>query len=331
MASMSQPQVWFRRAPGAPAANTSRGQRARAPYERELHLAAELARAAGRAALHHYGVATAILKVGGSPVTVADREASRIILQGLRRHFPADAVLSEEEEGVAGQARARRLWLVDPLDGTKEFLAQNGEFSVMIGLAERGRSVLGVVYAPALDVLWGAAPGLGAFVERDGVRRPLVRRPVAAASPVRLVGSRSHADPLVLALARQLGGAAIAPSGSVGLKCARIAEGLSEAYVHPIPYMKAWDLCAPEAILREAGGTVTDCLGEALRYRRTQPEQPHGIVACAPGVTPAVMAALAPLYAERAAALAASKAGVARAAAADLVAPHATAAESPRP
>lgn len=303
---MGPSQGWFPPVPAAPASSLppaeQRRRRPPSPYARELDRAAQLARVAGGVLLRHYGSVKAVLKAGGSPVTVADQDSSCIIVEGLRRYFPNDAVVSEEEEGVAGRSRARRLWLVDPLDGTREFLAQNGEFSIMIGLAVGGHAVLGVVYAPALDMLWGAAPGIGAFVEEGRIRRRLTRLRPRPGAPLRFVGSRSHADPLVLALAGSFPRAEIVPSGSVGLKCARIAEGTSDVYVHPIPYMKAWDLCAPEAILREAGGTVTDCLGLPLRYRRTQPEQPHGIAACAPGVASEVMRALAPLYAERAAA-----------------------------
>ncbi len=301
MGPMSQAQGWFSPVP-APRAPADGRRRAPAPYERELDRAIELALAAGRALLRHYGGVSAVIKAGGTPVTIADHESSRILSQGLRRAFPHDAIVSEEEDGLIGSPRALRLWLVDPLDGTKEFLAQNGEFSVMLGLAIRGRAVLGVVYAPATDTLWAAAEGLGAFMQRGGTRRKLSRPSGVAAAPPRFVVSRSHADPLVVELAQRLGGGELAPSGSVGLKCARIAEGKSDVYVHPVPHMKAWDLCGPEVILREAGGTVTDCLGLPLRHRRTQPEQPHGIVACAPGLAPQVMAALAPLYAERAAA-----------------------------
>lgn len=299
---MSQIPGWFRPVPPPPAPSPSaekRPKRPPSPYAKELERASQLARIAGGVLLKHYGTAKATLKAGGSPVTAADHDASHIIVEGLRRYFPNDAVVSEEEAGVSGRTRSRRLWLVDPLDGTKEFLAQNGEFSIMIGLAVGGNAVMGVVYAPALDLLWGAAPGIGAFVEEARIRRRLTRAKPRPGAPLRFVGSRSHADPLVVALAAQFERSEIVPSGSVGLKCARIAEGMSDVYVHPIPYMKAWDLCAPEAILRHAGGTVTDCLGQPLRYRRTQPEQPHGIVACAPELAPAVMKALAPLYAER--------------------------------
>jgi 3'(2'), 5'-bisphosphate nucleotidase len=88
----------------------------------------------------------------------------------------------------------------------------------------------------------------------------------------------------------------VRPSGSVGVKCGLIAQGERDLYVHPVPYLKEWDTCAPEAILRQAGGDVTDCLGEPLRYNKPDPRQPHGIVACGPGLLDGVLATIRPVY-----------------------------------
>src|SRR5690606_15740871 len=140
---------------------------------------------------------------------------------------PDDAILSEESADSAERLSARRVWIVDPLDGTKEFLAQNGEFSIMIGLAVEGEAVLGVVYLPDGDLLYGAARGLGAWVEERGERRRLSR---GAASPeaLRLVGSRSHADLLLERMRLELGITDVLPCGSVGVKCSRIAEDVRD-------------------------------------------------------------------------------------------------------
>ncbi|HEX7048682.1 MAG TPA: 3'(2'),5'-bisphosphate nucleotidase CysQ [Longimicrobiales bacterium] len=262
---------------------------------RELRVAARLARMGGLAAVRYYGSVTADYKDGGSPVTAADHAANRIIVQGLREAFPDDAILSEESRDSDERLDAERVWIVDPLDGTKEFLAQNGEFAIMIGLAVRGVAVLGAVYLPDGDTLYGAAPGIGAFVERKGTRAPLRRDP-AGTGPLRLVGSRSHADPRLTAIQEALGITDVLPCGSVGVKCARILDGLRDLYIHPVPYLKEWDTCAPEAILREAGGSVTDCLGEPLRYNKPDPVQPHGIIACAPGVLTLVLEAVRRVY-----------------------------------
>jgi 3'(2'), 5'-bisphosphate nucleotidase len=261
----------------------------------ELSIATSAARAAGVAAMRFYGTATATAKADASPVTAADHAANDVIVATLREAFPGDAILSEESADSAARLSARRVWIVDPLDGTKEFLAQNGEFSIMVGLAIDGEAVAGVVYLPAIDLMYAGARGEGAWVEREGQRKPL-RRGAADPAALRLVGSRSHADPLVARLQEALGITDVSPCGSVGVKCTRIAHDERDLYLHPVPYLKEWDTCAPEAILREAGGSVTDCRGEPLRYNKRDPRQPHGIMACAPGVFEAAMGAWRGMY-----------------------------------
>lgn len=267
---------------------------------KELVVARDLARAAGRAAMRFYG-ATDADYTKGSPVTEADHAANRVIVEGLRQAFPLDAILSEESRDSADRLVADRVWIVDPLDGTKEFLAQNGEFSIMIGLAVRGEAALGVVYRPDGDVLYDAARGAGAWVERGGRRSRLECQATPSAAGLRLVGSRSHADPLLVRMQEALGITDVRPSGSVGIKCALIAERERDLYIHPVPYLKEWDTCAPEVILGEAGGAVTDCLGEPLRYNKPDPVQPHGIAAFAPGVRDRAMDVVLSLYREAAA------------------------------
>ena len=248
-----------------------------------LTFARRVARRAGAAAMAHYGTAEASSKQGGSPVTEADHAANAIIIQAIREAYPADAILSEESKDSPDRLKASRVWIVDPLDGTKEFLAQNGEFSIMIGLALNGEAVLGVVYMPDGDRLYSAARGLGATLEVDQEVHGL-RTDKSHYWPPRMVGSRSHADEMTLRIRDALGVTDVAPSGSVGVKCALIAEGKRDLYVHPVPYLKEWDTCAPEVVLREAGGCVVDCLGERLSYNKQDPRQPHGILACAPGI-----------------------------------------------
>jgi 3'(2'), 5'-bisphosphate nucleotidase len=265
-------------------------------FDTELKAARSLARAAGAAVMAHYATATARDKSPGSPVTEADHASNCVIVAGLRELFPEDAILSEESADPIARRGASRVWMVDPLDGTKEFLARNGEFAVMLGLAVDGEPAVGVVYRPDGDVMFSAARGCGAWVERGGERRALqCRRPDL--SMLRLVGSRSHADRRVTELQAAMGISEVRPAGSAGLKCALIAEGESDLYVHPVPYMNEWDTCAPEVILREAGGVVVDCRGEPLRYNKPDPAQPHGVVACAPGVLDEVLRHLKPLYA----------------------------------
>jgi len=184
---------------------------------------------------------------------------------------------------------------VDPLDGTSEFLSGNGEFSIMIGLAADGEPALGVVYCPATDLLYAASRDNGAWRETSGTRAVL-RAPTERAHGLRLVGSRSHPDPLLERMRVALGIHDVEAHGSVGIKCALIAEGRRDVYIHPVPYLNEWDTCAPEVILREAGGTVTDCHGDPLRYNKPDPRQPHGILATAPGVHDEVLRVIGPLY-----------------------------------
>ena len=245
----------------------------------------------------HYGTAESSAKAGGSPVTAADHAANAVIIDAIRAAYPGDAILSEESKDSADRLTASRVWIVDPLDGTKEFLARNGEFSIMIGLAVDGEAVLGVVYMPDGDRLYAAARGIGATMEVECEKQGL--RTDRNHWPPRMVGSRSHADALTLLIRDRLGVTDVAPSGSVGVKCALIAEGKRDLYVHPVPYLKEWDTCAPEVILREAGGEVTDCLGEPLRYNKPDPRQPNGILACGPGILLRALETVRDVYASR--------------------------------
>jgi 3'(2'), 5'-bisphosphate nucleotidase len=264
--------------------------------EEEMETAAALARAAGRAILPMYGIVAADEGAGGGPVTEADRLANRIIVSGLQSRFPGDAILSEESRDSETRLEYERVWVVDPLDGTREFMAGVPEFAVMIGLSVNGNAALGIVYCPAEDVLYIGVPGVGAWREQGG-RRPLHAIPMPGRTP-RLVGSRSHADPRLLRIQAALGITSVRPAGSVGVKCALVARGECDLYVHPVPYLKEWDTCAPEAVLRGAGGTVTDCRGAPLRYNKPVPVQPDGILAAAPGLLPSVLDAVQSAFAD---------------------------------
>lgn len=226
-------------------------------------------------------------KTPGDPVTEADHAANGAILRVLARRRSRDPVRSEEspppESGLDGDAR---LWVVDPLDGTKEFIARNGEFAVMVGLAVEGTARLGAVLKPDPGRLYlGLAEG-GAWVagvrwsrgaaEVGGFERLSV--PAEALPVPRMVRSRSHPDPLISRIADGFGAESVL-SGSVGVKCSLIVEGAADLYVHPVAFLKEWDTCAPEALLRGAGGRVTDCAGRPLRYGKSLPTQPRGILA----------------------------------------------------
>lgn len=253
-------------------------------------------------------------KAPDDPVTAADHASNRAILALLSRKRPGEPVLSEESEPPDEGARGGRLWVVDPLDGTREFIDGIGEFAVMVGLAEGGRAVLGAVYRPDPGTLWlgladggawraevpdpgaaaGARPGTPAAGRSAAasavppglsVLEPL-RVDGRAADPVRLIHSRSHTPQGLEKLADAFEGRGLRaiPCGSVGVKCGALAEGRADLYVHPVPYLKEWDTCAPEAVLRGAGGRVTDCRGEFLAYGKDAPAQPGGLLAAAPSI-----------------------------------------------
>lgn len=260
---------------------------------RDLAVAAEAALAGGEAALLRYGSDDLAVREKGEddPVTAADDAANRAVLEVLGELAPGEAVLSEEADPPDGRRDAAafseqgQLWIVDPLDGTKEFLARNGEFAVMVGLAAGGRVRLGAVYEAAVDRLYLGIARHGAWVVADarhGGCATRLRVPDEPARPLRLAASRSHGDPALERLTAELGDVAVVRSGSVGIKCALVASGEADLYVHPVPYLKEWDTCAPEAVLRGAGGRVTDCAGGPLEYGKADPVQPRGIFAGQP-------------------------------------------------
>lgn len=257
----------------------------------DLAVAVRAAIEGGAAACTFYGGAYEIEeKSRNNPVTAADHASNRAILSVLGAERPDDGILSEESPPPAEERLGGRLWVVDPLDGTKEFIAQNGEFSVMVGLAVDGRTVLGAVQQPAIDRVFVGIVDVGAWTltaERDanGVQtgwavESLELDPAAShEGPVRFVRSRSHPDERLTIIAQELGDIEEVISGSVGIKCALVARDAADLYVHPVPFLKEWDTCAPEAVLRGAGGRVTDCAGQPLEYGSPDPRQHGGIFA----------------------------------------------------
>ena len=272
----------------------------------DLLVAARSAWLGGIAASEHYESDLDIRDKGDDdPVTAADHASNRAILAVLRRERPDDGILSEESPPPAPERRRGRLWVVDPLDGTKEFIAHNGEFSIMVGLADAGSAVLGAVYQPAVDRLFAGFARGGAWVVAGAQHEPVATGLRISAAPepkppIRFVRSRSHPDERLRRLAAELGETEEVVSGSVGIKCALVALGEADLYVHPVPYLREWDTCAPEAVLRGAGGSVTDCAGRPLRYGKSNTGQPGGIFAATDAAwryaRPVVVEITAPLF-----------------------------------
>jgi 3'(2'), 5'-bisphosphate nucleotidase len=205
-------------------------------------------------------------KADASPITRADRAAHDILSEGLVRLTPAIPVLSEESEAshaYAVRSQWRQLWLVDPLDGTREFISRNGEFTVNVALIRDHRPVLGVVAAPALGVIYYAAAGHGAFRRSDdGPPEAIeVRR---AASPLVVVGSRSHRGDSLDAMLSRIGPHELRPMGSA-LKFCLVAEGSADFYPRLGPTSE-WDTAAAQGVLEVAGGAVIRLDGRPLDY-----------------------------------------------------------------
>ena len=230
-------------------------------------IAHRLAREAGRTIMAFYRSGAEIrIKDDLSPVTEADCAADRLIVDGLRAAAPRIPVVSEESTGArARPARAgERFWLVDPLDGTREFIGRTGEFTVNIALIDAGRPVLGVLHAPVRDETY-VADGRGLPFLISGARepRPICARPVPGSGPV-VIASRSHRDAETDAFIAGLRPPRIGSTGSA-LKFGLLARGEADLYPRFGRTME-WDTAAGQAVLAAAGGGVRDLEGAALRY-----------------------------------------------------------------
>jgi 3'(2'), 5'-bisphosphate nucleotidase len=249
-------------------------------FGRESEVASHLAKEAGDVILGIYATDFSVdYKAKNDPVTEADRGASRVIVEGLRREFPDDLVVSEEEPIAALALAPDRVWYVDPLDGTHEFIKRNGEFAVMIGLAVDGRPRVGVVFRPVTAELFLGIVGQGAWLEANEGRRPLRVSGEIDPSRLRLVASRSHRDHRVDEVRQRLGIREESRIGSVGIKVGLLVTRQAEVYVEPSTMTKAWDSCAPEAILHAGGGRMTDLEGAPLRYIPSDVRNWKGLVA----------------------------------------------------
>jgi 3'(2'), 5'-bisphosphate nucleotidase len=248
--------------------------------------------------LRYHGIGLAVdEKSDGEPVTRADREASDLIVAGLRRAFPGDVVVSEElPESFALAASAARSWFVDPIDGTQDFVHGREWFAVQVGLAIDGVPRLGVVFQPVGDRLLRAAPAAGAFVEEAGAVRPLRCSEHAALAGIRAVASFSHRSRELELVKEALELRDVLHIGSVGLKAGLLATGERDLYAHPSRGSKAWDTCAPQAILHAAGGRMTDLHGEPLRYADADLRNERGILATNGRLHELVLERLRPLF-----------------------------------
>ena len=231
----------------------------------------ELVMQAGRAILAiNRGAMTVTDKSDGSPVTEADLAADRVINDGLAAIAPGIAVLSEERVEPSAGPHPGDFFLVDPLDGTKEFVAGRGEFTVNVALVTSGAPLLGLICAPALGLLWRGLVGRGAerlVIGEAGVDdiRPIRTRPMPTAGCAWVAAvSRSHCDPRTEAFIQGRPGAVRLPLGSA-VKFGKLAEGTADIYPRLAPTSE-WDIAAGQAVVTAAGGMVTDAAGAPLRF-----------------------------------------------------------------
>lgn len=239
--------------------------------------ALELAHAAGREIMDVYARDFAVEeKADHSPLTQADLRSQQRIVAGLERLTPGTPILAEESVAVPYATRRawHEYWLVDPLDGTREFVARNPEFTVNIAFIREHRPVLGIVHVPAQQLDYYGCEGQGAYRSPAGESAVRIGVRIPAASPLRVVGSKSHRGDSLDRLLPRLGAHELRPIGS-SLKFCLVAEGSADFYPRLGPTME-WDTAAAHAVLECAGGQVRDLEGQALRYNlRENPLNPH--------------------------------------------------------
>jgi myo-inositol-1(or 4)-monophosphatase len=257
----------------------------------DLDLAVEAARLAGVGVLRAFGGEHRVTHKGpDQPLTGADLAADRLLREVLLAARPGYGWLSEETADRPDRLERERVWIVDPIDGTRSYISGRPEFAISIGLARGGEAVAGVVYNPGTGELFRCARGGGAWL--DGRAEPLrVRSPGAA--PV-LIASRSE---IAAGELDPFADVAVVPLGSTAYKLARVAAGEADVFLSRGPKSE-WDVCAGALLVEEAGGRATDLAGRPLRYNRPDPEV-DGIVATSGAGHGALIARLAALPAVR--------------------------------
>jgi 3'(2'), 5'-bisphosphate nucleotidase len=248
------------------------------PVDRQDVLEKLLAAAAAAAevVMHVYAEADVGIELKGpnDPVTRADKEANALLIERLRRDFQGVPIVAEESDPSTfqGFGSSPCALFVDPVDGTREFIARNGEFAVMLGFAEAGVATVGVIDCPALGEVYGGVAGAGAFrikkQSSSAARLPIRVSTTTDLSTSRCAVSRFHRSKSVDTKLAALGVQRLVPIGGAGIKGVRVAAGDIEIYAHPSTgLVKLWDACAPDAIVSAAGGVYTGATGKPFDYR----------------------------------------------------------------
>ncbi|KTD11321.1 3'(2'),5'-bisphosphate nucleotidase CysQ family protein [Legionella jamestowniensis] len=225
-------------------------------------------------------------------VTDADKAASQFLFNNLRNAFPADLVISEEEPIPLNQQSKNRIWFVDPIDGTADFVAGSAQWSIMLGLSIHHEAWLGVVYQPDTDELYYAIRNQGAFYTTRNETLNLRVRAISNTSQATLIQSRTHWSTKVDEIAKQLGITDIYKYGSLGLKFGKIAKGEADLYFNFSGHCHLWDLCGPEVILQEAGGKLLFVGTNKLHYKAGETRVKYRFLAAARGLANKVYSVL---------------------------------------
>jgi len=250
-------------------------------YDDELEVARQAARDAAAIILRHYaaGSIAVEIKADDSPVTAADRDANAAIVRRIAAAFPGDAILSEELPDSEARLGAGRVWIVDPLDGTRDFVARTGEFCVHVALAVGGDAVVGAVLQPTAGALYSAVAGAGASLQIDGRTEPLRVSDIDDLARLRVGVSRLNASSSLGACLTAAGLHERAQVMGASVKHMATARGALDAAINLSPGECEWDTCAPEVILREAGGAMTDGAGQPFRYNQRDVVHRRGSIA----------------------------------------------------
>lgn len=233
---------------------------------------------AGKAAMHFYRTdgLKIVHKEDASPVTQADIAANTVLLEELAVFgFP---VLSEETADTINRREQSRVWIVDPIDGTRDFINQTGEFCVMVGLSEFGRATFGVVYIPTTDTLYYGGVELGAWMMQGDTILPVQVSMCDDTNSATMVTSRFHTLPVYAEVATALHVKQQIHIGSNGLKCTLVATGHADMFLTVTSKLGEWDMCAPHSIVEAAGGRVSGIDGTTLTYNKIDPHMPQGVV-----------------------------------------------------
>ena len=249
------------------------------PYDQEFKQARLAILQAGKKVLQLYNKNFKIhYKAKNSPVTQADLASEKILLTALDKFNYG--ILSEETQEENSRLEKDKAWIIDPLDGTMDFIKKTSDFTIMVGLVDKSQPVLGLVYAPAYDHLYYARLSQGAFMQSGNNQpQPLRVSNRAKNNELRLLTSRFHHSKIEDGLAKALGIKQIRPSGSAGLKICVIANGQADININPSDKTWEWDTCAADIILREAGGKLTSLRDQPFAYNKKNPRHHHGYVA----------------------------------------------------